>query len=720
MAMALPASAQQWDNYKSLLRDQNVYIDKTNLPIVFIDVNRQEIQRNSQILGHMKIVYNGAGKDNYEDTVTYNNQKIDYEGPIAIKYRGHSSFDDSDKKPYAIKTLKSDLLPDQGGKKDKVKLLGMGKDNDWVLLAPFSDKSMMRDVMTFDLARKYMDWTPECRYCEVILDGTYYGVYILTGKPGKGSKRLNLDDPGSDDGDLSGGYLVQIDRNDDPYYASKYRPLDGNGNPERDHTIKYQYESPGDDDFESLPAGTRDSLQASIDSMEASFTTSYYADPVKGYRSKIDVQSFIDYMLATEFSGNIDGYRLSTYYYKYSNAQAKKDGLDPRWKMTLWDFNIAYGNANYYNGNRTNFWQYDFNGRERTDAEHVPFYWSRMLQDTAYVSQLKARWAEYRSGSYSDEHIDEYIDSIASLLKDGGAVDRNQRAYQIIGRSVWPNAYVGRTYDDEVEYLKSWIKGRLSFMDKKLLASSAIKSEPVDIAQGWNADVIAESRSRGSYNNGIDGSRPFYSASVQSEGGLPQDRQLTTDTDEGIHFRFADYVGSNALNLNNGETGVLKFENNVKTDSLYILATSGNGTTGIDVTVDYTDGTHSQAQRVEVPDWSDREPDGTEAVSGLGRIDGSSPTTGDNSHYALYYFLINSDAEKEIESLTISSEGSGIANVLGVSRVVKPVASGIANVAAPESSTEAIYTVDGIRIPAPRKGLNIIKKKDGTTQKVVY
>ena len=87
--------------------------------------------------------------------------------------------------------------------------------------------------------------------------------------------------------------------------------------------------------------------------------------------------------------------------YKYSETRAKNEGLDSRWKTTLWDFNIAYGNANYNNGASTNLWQYDFNSRSE-DPQLVPFWWKRLLDDPAYQEELKARWAQYRQGAYSN------------------------------------------------------------------------------------------------------------------------------------------------------------------------------------------------------------------------------------------------------------------------------------------------------------------------------
>ena len=106
--------AQRNDNYRGLLRNQKVKIDATDLPIVFINVNGATIQRNSYVLARMKIIDNSPAGPNHGDTIVYPGQMVDYEGWIALKYRGNSSFDSSDKKPMAFHTLASKVLPDNG------------------------------------------------------------------------------------------------------------------------------------------------------------------------------------------------------------------------------------------------------------------------------------------------------------------------------------------------------------------------------------------------------------------------------------------------------------------------------------------------------------------------------------------------------------------------------------------------------------------------------
>ena len=161
-----------WDNWPP--DDENVRLTQTNLPIVFMNVDGEMIDRYERITARMKIIDNGEGNLNYADTVAHPGQNIDYEGYIALRYRGNSSYSSSDKKPYSFRTLDAPL--EQDGQKVKVKIMGMPKDNNWAMLAPYSDKSMMRDVLAFELSRQWMGWTPRARFCELILDGTYYGV----------------------------------------------------------------------------------------------------------------------------------------------------------------------------------------------------------------------------------------------------------------------------------------------------------------------------------------------------------------------------------------------------------------------------------------------------------------------------------------------------------------------------------------------------------------
>lgn len=450
LAICLTAelSAQRPDNYKP--DNRSVKLESTNLPIVFINVNNKQIDREERITGEMVIIYNGGDQLNFRDTVAHKNQTIDYRGPIGLKYRGNSSFTNSDKKPYAIRTQTP------AGKKKNVSILGMGSDNDWALLAPYSDRSMLRDVLIMELSRPYFEFVPSGRFCELILDGTYYGVFIMSERVRVGDHRLNIGEPGDEGDALTGGYHMELDRQDEAVYVSQYPPLFGNGSVAYGREIAFQYKSPEDGD---LTPAQRTYIHGRIHEMEKVLKSSAYADPLTGYRKYLDEISFIDYMIATELARNVDGYRLSTNLYKY------RDSRDPRFKMSLWDFNIAFGNADYAEGWTTNTWAYNFNDVYRDDNNMVPFWWKRLLQDKEFVKQLKERWSMCRTTTHSNTAILNCVDSLDNLLNVHGAQQRNSQAWPRWNRKVWPNYYLSTSYEDEINYLKNWISDRLVYLD---------------------------------------------------------------------------------------------------------------------------------------------------------------------------------------------------------------------------------------------------------------
>lgn len=661
VAMAQSAT----DNYLPTY-DQNVQLTETNLPIVFIDLRGQTIpdKGNGEIVARMKIINNGEGQVNYGDTIAHDNQTVDYEGWIEIKYRGNTSFDSSEKKPYAITTLESDMLSDDGGDKKKVKILGMGKDNKWAVIAPFADKVMFRDILSYELARPWMDFVPKARLCEFIVDGTYYGIFAISERVSKGKDRLNLHDPGEDEGDLTGDYLVEIDRNNEPHYESKYHPWRDYDGTELGHIINYQYKSPSEDDFNDLPEGAMDELHNQIDQMEDAFAANNYTELYPNY---IDVTSFIDYMLSTEISMNIDGYRLSTSMYKYSEARERNEGLDSRWKMAIWDYNIAWGNANYNDGDKTNKWQYELNIRVPSEGG-VPFYWYKMVKDPEYMKQLKQRWAQYRQGNYSDERIMATVDSLANLLTSGGAVERNNSAWGLLGRQVWPNPYVGEDYNDEVNYLKQWIHKRLMFMDKQLLRDN-IEVVPVEVESGWNEDIISEGRPAEQYTStDFDGAGGVFFTADIGDGGLPNDGNIVSE-DTDAKYKLAPYDNDNSIILEKDCSATVIFKLPFTTKGVCMLVTSCNGDSEWEATVHYTDGSVEEKQTVTIPECYSNYT-GTVAVSGLSILDRQYDVEGNEGEYHLYEIMLNTDPEKMVYSIDLQniSEYTGV--VMAFSKAV--------------------------------------------------
>ncbi len=436
-----------------------VRLDSTNLPIVWIETHGDSIMRSQRIEAHMRIIHNGEGLLNYADTAAHPSQHIEYDGLIALRHRGNSTYHESPKKAYSFRTLQEPLR--RGGKKRAVPLLGMGKDNNWALLAPYADKSMIRDLLAFEIARPWMEFVPEGRYCELILDGTYYGVYILSEVVSKGKNRLDLAKPKRAGDALTGDYLMEVDCNDAVTYVSKYPPITNAGTPLNDYRIQFQYKSP---DYEDMNDQQRHYIEGRIDQMEAALASADFRNPVTGYRQYIDVQSFIDYQLVMEASHNIDGYRLSAKFYK------RRDSVDPRFKMVVWDSDLAFGNCNIREGWRDDTWVYLSNDVMHKEGENylMPFWWQRLNEDPEYTAALKARWAEFRGSTLREDRLMATIDSLAHVLTVCGAEQRNSQAWPRWSVQVWPNKYVATDHADEVNHIKQWLVRRLEWMDQQL------------------------------------------------------------------------------------------------------------------------------------------------------------------------------------------------------------------------------------------------------------
>ena len=426
--------------------DPPLIFTSSNLPIVMINTNNQNILDSARIICDMGIIDNGFGNLN-----SINDTFNDYNGKISIEYRGSSS-QSFPKKPYGFETQ------DSLGNNNNVSLLGMPIENDWILYAPYTDKSLMRNFLTFDLGRKMGNYCSRTVYCELVINGDYQGVYILMEKIKRDKNRVDIADLDSDDlnGDsLTGGYIVKIDKftgSGGSNWQSNFPNLGGGST-----FIQYHYpEGP------ALHPIQKNYIENFVDSFENALSGPNFNDTLIGYSKYIDVNSFIDLYIINELSRNIDGYRLSTYMYKDRDDNGGKLSMGP-----LWDYNLAFGNANYCNGELTAGWEVDDGGQGC--AWNNPFWFERLLEDSNYVNKLKCRWEYLRVNSFHKDSIFNFIDSLALYLDD--ASDRNFQRWDILGTYVWPNFYVGNTYQDEIGFLKNWIEFRLVWIDNNLLGN---------------------------------------------------------------------------------------------------------------------------------------------------------------------------------------------------------------------------------------------------------
>ena len=166
---------------------------------------------------------------------------------------------------------------------------------------------------------------------------------------------------------------------------------------------------------------------------------------------------------------NIDGFRLSTYYYKDENG---KITMGP-----IWDYNLSMGNANYNDGQNATGWYHSvLSAQDYT-------YFSRLTQDPHFMELVAQRWEQLRQTVFSTAQIDADINANVDILTDNNGnipvgpnptqtpnnpVVRNFEKWNILGTYVWPNAYVGNSWMDEVNYLENFMNTRVAWMDTQL------------------------------------------------------------------------------------------------------------------------------------------------------------------------------------------------------------------------------------------------------------
>lgn len=417
----------------------------SNIPIVVINTNSQTILDDPRIVCDMGIIDNGPGIRNYLND-PYNN----YNGKISIEIRGSSS-QMFPKKSYALETQ------DSIGNPLNASLMGMPAENDWVLYAPYTDKSFMRDVLAYKLGNDQGHWAPRTRFCELVINGEYLGIYVMLEKIKVDNNRLNIANLTTVDttGDeLTGGYILKVDRYDSPvdHFTSSFNTIPNNTQ------INYVYDDPEEQDL--LPVQEQYIQDYVYDFEYAAFQPTF-ADTAVGYPKYADMNSFVDYFIVNEVSRNVDGYRLSAFVYKDKESNGGKLMAGP-----LWDYNLGYGNADYCNGGNTTGYALDFNTDCPGDGWQIPFWWYQMTNDTNFVNRVRCRYDELRANVLSDAYMVNYIDSVATVLDESQI--RNYEKWPILGTYVWPNNYIGATFTDEINYLKAWLTLRLSWLDDNL------------------------------------------------------------------------------------------------------------------------------------------------------------------------------------------------------------------------------------------------------------
>ena len=351
-----------------------------------------------------------------------------------IRIRGNTSrlFD---KKGYLLVTTEEDGIQNKD-----VSMLGMDEHHEWALHGPYLDKTLIRNYMWYNIAGEIMDYAPNVRFCEIIINGEYQGLYVMTETITNGEdSRLRMSMP--ENGSPVVSYVVRLDR--------------GSSNTIKNINTFLMYALRNKNVMDIVYPGTSNLTPERIDYIEQDFSDfekslysyDYDTEPYAWW-DQADMDSFVDYFIINEFTCNYDVGSRSTYVYK---------DLRGKFKMCIWDFNACCDN---FHLSQT--------APQKFQMQYITWFYM-LMKDEHFVDRVIERYRELRETYLSDEYLMNYIDDTVEWL--GPAIDRN---FEVWGYSFYdytplsPSERNPEDYDAAIEQLKTFIKERGAWMDENI------------------------------------------------------------------------------------------------------------------------------------------------------------------------------------------------------------------------------------------------------------
>jgi len=576
----------------------------SNLPLVILNTFGHEVERENKLPASARFIDTRNGGSTLLSPA-------DFDGRGDVNLRGNTSLRYL-KRSFALKTR------DESWQAQSVSILGFPKDSDWILYAPYPDKTLIRDVLAYDLSRQMGRYASRTKFVELFLNQVggrlgkrhYMGVYVLEEKIKRGKDRVNLQKLGTNDNtepNLTGGYIFKKDHWDttgnvtptvegrpggfgggsgnrygyptgpggfpaDPRgflpsagggrrsgrtmnpgersvadsVRSLFEPGDpvpqqgrlvrefrdpntgeririetapGQGGPMREQRFfggrgfgnqsgEEMFRTPQGNEFfyvepkpEEITPRQKNWLQRHIQEFERALYGPDFNDPAKGYAAYLDADSFIDHHILVELTKNIDGFRFSTFFQKDRGGKIK---VEP-----IWDWNLSFGNANGKQGHIAEYWYWP----QLDDNQYS--YYRRLFEDPDFGQRYVDRLGELRATVFSDSNLMARIDGLVAEL--GGAVGRNFQRWPILSRRIWPNTFVGESYQDEINYMKGFIRQRMAWIDQQFVAAPAL-------SQKRSGDPLTMTAVSGKTYYTLDGTDP------RAPGGTVSDKAVAYES----------------------------------------------------------------------------------------------------------------------------------------------------------------------------------------------
>ena len=359
------------------------------------------------------MVYNADGTS----AVTDKNGAV-VEKPLlaSTRVRGNVS-QQMPKKPFAVKLDK------------KSGVLGMAPHKRWVLLANWSDRTLMRNAVAYDIAEIFRNtfptdgiaWSPSGEFVELVYNGVHVGNYYLCEQVKIDSGRLDIADPYDKDDAYSGvaedyGYLLE---SDDAYdEAVKFITKT---------YIPFQFKDDADGSGSMLAY-----VKGIVNGIDDNLYNGNWTEAFK----TMDLASFVDFLLIQELMMNGElGYPKSVYTYIDGGKLYAGPIWDFDWQTipNITEIESKYDNMYTNNGGKASYnFTYDksmlatatFNRKSSAPTsvnnDDKSFMWYPMLVKNAEFKAMAAeRWNAVK-GAISG-YADGQIPAMAAKIKKSEA-----------------------------------------------------------------------------------------------------------------------------------------------------------------------------------------------------------------------------------------------------------------------------------------------------------
>jgi len=400
--------------------------------------------------------------------------------PMRIRGRGNTSWDAERgiKHSYRIK-----LTDSSRSTKEPRKVFGMKKDSDWYLIADVQDPTLLRNAVGLRIARMVsMPWTPKFRAAEVYFNGSYGGCYLFV-EAKEADRDSKVPITVVEDGKTDGGYLLEIDNKGD--YDRYFRTAVFN------KKIKFKEPDFGDRNSPDNSASAQAQMNyitEYVNEVER-LLKAYSFDPETGYRSMMEVNTFIDNYIVHEVMKNVDGgMRLSTYFAKDSDTKL--------FMPMVWDFDLTLGNYNCWVSNDFNLsdgdspegWFIRMRGGSFEDGDYYgskKSYYQYLFEDPLFVEDLKTRWNQVKPRL---DQIPAFIDKMVEY--NALAYDHNSNeGFNPRARSgYWGSGKKSfNSWREAVAYMKDFYTKRIAWLDNEI--NNNLHAQHFDADYGYYVEI---------------------------------------------------------------------------------------------------------------------------------------------------------------------------------------------------------------------------------------